>query len=574
MTKTHISPSTRSFKKFHLSPFLIIHILLIIFLTETTSNTNKNMCHNNHKHIGENQSLQSEIIVKRQLNEINILEEINKYNVKYYFNTTKIETTTITQTSETILVTDIAQKRVVKLNEKVGDDSFEDVIEGPIIENITVIPELTLTTQGVKEDFRVEGEKSFILSKPNEGGRVVKTKVSNQKDLTKLFIRSQPNLTPTTSGNVKTSFLSINSTPAYTQTLHSITVSKSSQTSSPKQIYKTLILQTLTTPGIVKTFPSPINSTRAHTTTSSVDSLYTTLVTEVTTTSGNVNTSTLSPNLTQSSQTSYPEPTYKLLATDIPLENKVIPISNLKKIFNNTHTFKTVISKPEPIFDPKTTQSPQNITQKPSSKIFLSKNLKIPEVSTIDLDYISDEIQNDTIDKVRVGFEGAQKYLLNKEASNVQIQNNNKSQQRGFEGSQKITLSIHYDPLATNFTAYTPRSVSGKYFLSGLHDVEKNVTKSGRRYHERKRPSMIGFEQTTRRDVNVVSLLGLFELSTQNGERPEGWSELEAAKLAVRHINKEGKLLPGYTLELLTNDTKVSVQNQLLSSSIAYKQHG
>lgn len=54
-----------------------------------------------------------------------------------------------------------------------------------------------------------------------------------------------------------------------------------------------------------------------------------------------------------------------------------------------------------------------------------------------------------------------------------------------------------------------------------------------------------------------VSLLGLFELTTQNGVRPEGVSEMYAAKLAVKHINNRN-ILPGYTLELLTNDTKVS----------------
>lgn len=53
-----------------------------------------------------------------------------------------------------------------------------------------------------------------------------------------------------------------------------------------------------------------------------------------------------------------------------------------------------------------------------------------------------------------------------------------------------------------------------------------------------------------------VSLLGLFELTTQNGARPEGVSEVYAAELAVKHIN-DRNILPGYTLELLTNDTKV-----------------
>lgn len=55
-----------------------------------------------------------------------------------------------------------------------------------------------------------------------------------------------------------------------------------------------------------------------------------------------------------------------------------------------------------------------------------------------------------------------------------------------------------------------------------------------------------------------IVLLGLFELSTKMGPRPEGLSELIAAQMAVEHINRK-KLLPGYTLELLTNDTQVGV---------------
>lgn len=61
-------------------------------------------------------------------------------------------------------------------------------------------------------------------------------------------------------------------------------------------------------------------------------------------------------------------------------------------------------------------------------------------------------------------------------------------------------------------------------------------------------------------DDIVVTLLGLFELSTKNNSvRSEGHSELAAARLAVRHINKL-HLLPGYRLELVTNDTKVRVR--------------
>ncbi|KNC28734.1 hypothetical protein FF38_09416 [Lucilia cuprina] len=52
-----------------------------------------------------------------------------------------------------------------------------------------------------------------------------------------------------------------------------------------------------------------------------------------------------------------------------------------------------------------------------------------------------------------------------------------------------------------------------------------------------------------------IVLLGLFELSTKTGPRPEGLSELIAAQMAVEHINSKN-LLPGYTLELMTNDTQ------------------
>jgi hypothetical protein len=57
----------------------------------------------------------------------------------------------------------------------------------------------------------------------------------------------------------------------------------------------------------------------------------------------------------------------------------------------------------------------------------------------------------------------------------------------------------------------------------------------------------------------TISLLGLFELTTTSGAaRAEGLSELEAARMAVRHINQNASLLPGFKLQLLTNDTKVS----------------
>ncbi|KPI92958.1 Gamma-aminobutyric acid type B receptor subunit 2 [Papilio xuthus] len=53
----------------------------------------------------------------------------------------------------------------------------------------------------------------------------------------------------------------------------------------------------------------------------------------------------------------------------------------------------------------------------------------------------------------------------------------------------------------------------------------------------------------------VVSILGLFELTVGDVPRAEGASELAAARLAVSHVNQR-ELLPGYTLHLITNDTK------------------
>ncbi|XP_053675539.1 gamma-aminobutyric acid type B receptor subunit 2 [Anopheles nili] len=67
---------------------------------------------------------------------------------------------------------------------------------------------------------------------------------------------------------------------------------------------------------------------------------------------------------------------------------------------------------------------------------------------------------------------------------------------------------------------------------------------------ERTRPA--GSERRRRE----VTILGLFELSSKEGEeRREGLSELAAAQLAVQHINRRGLLL-GYKLKLITNDTK------------------
>lgn len=54
-----------------------------------------------------------------------------------------------------------------------------------------------------------------------------------------------------------------------------------------------------------------------------------------------------------------------------------------------------------------------------------------------------------------------------------------------------------------------------------------------------------------------VTILGLFELTQGTESRPEGPSELEAAKLAIDRINQMD-IVPKFRVKLLRNDTRVS----------------
>lgn len=65
----------------------------------------------------------------------------------------------------------------------------------------------------------------------------------------------------------------------------------------------------------------------------------------------------------------------------------------------------------------------------------------------------------------------------------------------------------------------------------------------------------------------IVSILGLFELSVGDQPRADGASELAAARLAVDHVNRR-LLLPGYTMQLVANDTKVHPRRQPLLCSL------
>lgn len=90
-----------------------------------------------------------------------------------------------------------------------------------------------------------------------------------------------------------------------------------------------------------------------------------------------------------------------------------------------------------------------------------------------------------------------------------------------------------------------------KFFNASIAQNENDDDNNRKQQHHHHR-------QQYRNGKRIISLLGLFELSTRDGRRrAEGFSELAAAKLAVQHINKREHLLSGYTLQLITNDTKV-----------------
>lgn len=96
-------------------------------------------------------------------------------------------------------------------------------------------------------------------------------------------------------------------------------------------------------------------------------------------------------------------------------------------------------------------------------------------------------------------------------------------------------LSIHYNQSSLPLRNQKKKSKSVKRKPVGSNSTSKSVSK-----------------------LSKVSLLGLFELTNHLGKvRWEGRSEIAAAELAVKHINERG-LLPGYILELITNDTQVT----------------
>lgn len=117
---------------------------------------------------------------------------------------------------------------------------------------------------------------------------------------------------------------------------------------------------------------------------------------------------------------------------------------------------------------------------------------------------------------------------------------------KNITGGGENKLSIHYNQSSYR-NSQLPRNPADKNAKKKLKSVTTN-------------PNNSIVKSSSSRDnkkLSKVSLLGLFEMTTHLGTRWEGRSELAAAQLAVRHINERG-LLPGYSLELITNDTQVT----------------
>jgi hypothetical protein len=125
---------------------------------------------------------------------------------------------------------------------------------------------------------------------------------------------------------------------------------------------------------------------------------------------------------------------------------------------------------------------------------------------------------------------------------------------------------MYWTHIHRNSSYRTPRTLTQPKSLS-LVSTEKRIT-------SKMSPSLARRSTSQAKDssdhLERITVLGLFEMTTRAGERVEGHSELAAARLAVGHIN-EKRLLPGYQLELITNDTKVtSAVSFILCSEICY----
>ena len=136
--------------------------------------------------------------------------------------------------------------------------------------------------------------------------------------------------------------------------------------------------------------------------------------------------------------------------------------------------------------------------------------------------------------------------LKNKDFKNVSGEDKfNTSFNDSFETSFSEDINFMNSEVSTTVTTVTTtRKMS--WLPSYDNDNEKQDYVTG------------NWNKSAGREKVNVTILGLFELTQKKERRPEGLSELQAAKLAIDRINKM-ELLPKFHLRLHHNDTEVKI---------------
>ncbi|KAI5710694.1 hypothetical protein M8J76_013089 [Diaphorina citri] len=143
----------------------------------------------------------------------------------------------------------------------------------------------------------------------------------------------------------------------------------------------------------------------------------------------------------------------------------------------------------------------------------------------------------------------------------IKFTRQNSTEQKTPATNNTVNHTIDYNAPST-ITRTDTSAQTNNTATSGLQRITKGRPKTKSRPGvslSSKNKTYLAFKNARgNKRKHTISILGLFELTESNNElRLEGLSELEAAKLAVEHVNK-ANMLYDYQLELHTNDTKVS----------------
>jgi hypothetical protein len=100
------------------------------------------------------------------------------------------------------------------------------------------------------------------------------------------------------------------------------------------------------------------------------------------------------------------------------------------------------------------------------------------------------------------------------------------------------------------FVIRSSKEVNKTNKSANVTDLQRNRTGE--------RPLFLNHRFSGNNSSGIIYILGLFELTTKWGKRPEGLSEIAAAELAIKHVNHYN-ILPDYRLKLIVNDTRVRI---------------